>query len=441
MGRTYRKRKRRPLSNLFSNLSSSQYFIKLYQWLKEHQWTAVSSLLPAEIFKIGRGFVAREFISKDSIIVKIPIGLLITVSTAAASDIGWLFNINSSEQFFAQEVIAIFLQWEKHLGQHSTWRPYINTLPTNYSLPLLCSKEELDVMSSFLSEQILIQKLKCMHGFEMVKRLIKDRACHHCSIPLNDIFNYKDYQWAWCTVNSRCVYIDENCIKHGLNLQDKASLALAPYLDMLNHSNTARVKVGLSVDKKYYEIKTLEPFRKYSQVFINYGHHSNLKLCLEYGFVLPHNSNDTVPFSLEDMLSCFENERKIQHDAFKMDFLRTHGLTRDLYCSQDDLSFNTKAAIVVLISDEKRKEIVTQKIYSCQFDEEVIGNMGKLLIQKKCLEFQNILKAMDEKISRGCTESFRVARDLVLQNLHTLTSCADSISPTTCNYFVFVQDP
>lgn len=43
-----------------------------------------------------------------------------------------------------------------------------------------------------------------------------------------------------------------------------------------------------------FEIKTLTPYKKGEQVYINYGPHDNLAILKEYGFVLSENSYNFV---------------------------------------------------------------------------------------------------------------------------------------------------
>ena len=66
-------------------------------------------------------------------------------------------------------------------------------------------------------------------------------------------------------------------------------MALAPFLDLLNHSCTARVQTFYDPVLQSFTIKTLLPVQPGEQVFILYGPHDNAFLLCEYGFVLPDN--------------------------------------------------------------------------------------------------------------------------------------------------------
>lgn len=53
-----------------------------------------------------------------------------------------------------------------------------------------------------------------------------------------------------------------------------------------------QVEAAFNKNNNCFEIKTYNSFRKYDQVFISYGAHSNTHLLMEYGFILPDNPHD-----------------------------------------------------------------------------------------------------------------------------------------------------
>lgn len=54
------------------------------------------------------------------------------------------------------------------------------------------------------------------------------------------------------------------------------------------------MEAGFNNETGCYEIRTLDNYKKYDQVFISYGSHDNYHLLMEYGFTLPDNPNDAV---------------------------------------------------------------------------------------------------------------------------------------------------
>lgn len=430
MGRTHRRRKRKIQRKFSSNLHSSPYFINLTQWMKKHGWSPTCMLCPVEFYDTGRGLRTERSIAKNEVIVSIPLELLITVSTVQSSDIGWLFSKYSGvngAHFSTQQVLAAFLIWERHLGHYSVWEPYLNSLPLDYSTPLFCSSEELHLLPSVLLEPILIQKQKVIDTFSELKSILSAQSwkCWHCSESLSSIIHFEEYLWAWSAVNTRSVYLDECVVSHSLSIQDKSCLALAPYLDMFNHSNDVDVQVGLSSDRNCYEIQTLTPIAKHTQVFIRYGYHSNLKLYTEYGFILPFSQHDFIPFLFEEILSSVKDVYPVRFNssASKLNFLKVHNLTENLSCNSEGLSFNVKALIYVLMTSESKKDDLTRRIYSSDFTSEesvAICKVGKWLIKQKCSEFESVLNMMKQKKSNGCSRSFEVASDLILEYINLL---------------------
>lgn len=56
----------------------------------------------------------------------------------------------------------------------------------------------------------------------------------------SDILTFESFKWAWNVVNTRSVYFEVGNNKY-LCDKEPNNIALAPYLDLLNHSSTADV--------------------------------------------------------------------------------------------------------------------------------------------------------------------------------------------------------
>lgn len=63
-----------------------------------------------------------------------------------------------------------------------------------------------------------------------------------------------------------------------------------------------------------FEIKTLTPYKKGEQVYINYGPHDNLAILKEYGFVLSENTYNFVLLDNEvwDLFAEVESKRGLE---------------------------------------------------------------------------------------------------------------------------------
>ena len=67
------------------------------------------------------------------------------------------------------------------------------------------------------------------------------RDIEHQYPELFDVMNYNNYVWAWSAVNTRCVYMKQPASEY-ISQEEENHYALAPYLDLLNHSSDAQVK-------------------------------------------------------------------------------------------------------------------------------------------------------------------------------------------------------
>ncbi|KAJ2613018.1 hypothetical protein EV177_002715 [Coemansia sp. RSA 1804] len=99
--------------------------------------------------------------------------------------------------------------------------------------------------------------------------------------------DWRRYVWAWLAVSTRCIHLGRNIASQIPAPQD--TVALAPFLDFLNHSNEARVTTSFDLASRQFVIRTLTPYKRGCEVFISYGPHDNSFMLAEYGFVLAGN--------------------------------------------------------------------------------------------------------------------------------------------------------
>ena len=171
---------------------------------------------------------------------------------------------------------------------------------------------------SYLKNPSTEQKAKVLQSFSKITRLVKNDS-DSCK------FDIEEFAWAWFTVNTRAVYYKNTtrCPKKAsweTNISDDHdNLALAPFLDMFNHSSTAKIEAGMNLipnpSRQFYEIITKTEYKKYDQVFINYGPHGNLRLYVDYGFVEDHNQNDFVPVVIDEIKEIFACNSNIDSNS------------------------------------------------------------------------------------------------------------------------------
>ena len=120
---------------------------------------------------------------------------------------------------------------------------------------------------SYLKKECIEQKTKVRKSFSNISLLVKKSY-------KNFSFNSKEFAWAWFTVNTRAVFLKNALFeKHTLQppqpnfTEEYDNLALAPFLDMFNHSSMANVEAGINLRPQlldsFYEIKTNDRYLKY----------------------------------------------------------------------------------------------------------------------------------------------------------------------------------
>lgn len=260
-----------------------------------HDLKVCKLLEPAHFHDTGRGMRARKKLRADDTIVSIPGECLITVNTVLKSDIGVIIE-RENLRFSPQQLLTLFLLVEKRKAHLSAWWPYLATLPATYTTALYMEGHDLDLLPPCARAQAGESKARFESACLKMRSFLK--TFYENSQPIENI---TDIRWAWSTVNTRSVYMlnqPHPCV----NLEPSEShMALAPFLDMLNHSDSAQISAGLNPVTGSYDIITHTSYNKYDQVFISYGSHDNQKLLIDYGFTLHHNVNCSYVFSLDTL--------------------------------------------------------------------------------------------------------------------------------------------
>ncbi|XP_068000679.1 SET domain-containing protein 4 isoform X2 [Melanerpes formicivorus] len=218
--------------------------------------------------------------------------------------------------------------------------------------------------------QSFVDGVNCSHKLEYIqlKKWLKDRGFEDSNLrpaefletgrglmttraiqPLfaentGTIFNYHALEWAWCTINTRTIYM-KHSQRECFSLEPDV-YALAPYLDLLNHSPNVQVKAAFNDQTRSYEIQTNSQCKKYEEVFICYGPHDNQRLLLEYGFIAMDNPHSCVYVSSDILLKYFPPLDK-QRNA-KLSILKDHGFLENLTFGWDGPSWRLLTALKLL---------------------------------------------------------------------------------------------
>eukprot|EP00063_Salmo_salar_P031889 XP_014006724.1 PREDICTED: SET domain-containing protein 4 isoform X4 [Salmo salar] len=270
-------------------LSHEPQFVALRKWLQQRGFSS-KLLVPAHFSDTGRGLMTLQPTKADDLVISLPEKCLLTTSTVLRSYIGEYIE-RWKPPVSPLLALCAFLISERHFGQRAEWKPYIDVLPQRYTCPAYFSDEVINLLPGSLSGKALEQRavVQELHSssldfFSSLQPLF--------SQPVESVFTHDALRWAWCSVNTRTVYMEH--LHSPYMSRERNVYALAPYLDLLNHCPAIQVKASFSHVSRCYEIRSVQGCKRFQQAFICYGPHDNQRLLLEYGFVAPGNPHSVV---------------------------------------------------------------------------------------------------------------------------------------------------
>ncbi|KAM3862899.1 SET domain-containing protein 4-like [Diretmus argenteus] len=339
-GRSARKRRRKRESAIQSvSLCHQLPYVSLMKFLHQRGFTS-TLLQPNHFTDTGRGLQAQKTIKPGQLLISLPESCLLTTSTVLDSYLGPY--IKSWKPCLSPLLaLCVFLVCERHRGEDSDWFPYIDVLPTSYTCPTYFPDDVVTVLSTSVRRRALEQREAVleMHSsnqdfFRFLQPIM--------SQPVEDVLTYEALRWAWCSVNTRSVFMSRPS-SHFLSGQDV--YALAPFLDLLNHRPDVQVSAGFSDVTGCYEIRSAAGIRRYQQAFINYGSHDNQRLLLEYGFVAPGNPHSVVYVDTDLLVQVLRGDRSLDQ---KIKFLKENNFLHNLTVSSEGPSWRLMTVLRLL---------------------------------------------------------------------------------------------
>ncbi|XP_061645341.1 SET domain-containing protein 4 isoform X2 [Phyllopteryx taeniolatus] len=288
-GRASRKRKKKRDGVAQSvPLSHQPEYAELLRFL--HRRGFASTLLQPALFSdTGRGLQAVRSVKPNQLLISLPESCLLTTSTVLDSYLGHYIK-SWKRRPSPLLALCVFLVCERHRGPDAEWWPYIRVLPASYTCPAYFAHAAAALLPVGLRRRALEQgdAVREMHlsnrdFFRTLQTVLRQ--------PVEDVLTFDALRWAWCSVNTRSVFM---CQPSNEFLRGPNDYALAPFLDLLNHRPDVQVKAGFNHETQSYEIRSAGGTPRFQQVFINYGSHDNQRLLLEYGFVAPGNPHSVV---------------------------------------------------------------------------------------------------------------------------------------------------
>lgn len=214
-------------------------------------------------------------------------------------------------------------------------------LPATYTCPAYFTDDVMAVLPTSVRRRALEQReaVREIHSvnqdfFRSLQPLLNQ--------PVEEVLTYEALRWAWCSVNTRSVFMS-----HPSNnfLFGQDVYALAPFLDLLNHRPDVQVKASFNDVTRCYEIRSVSGTLRYQQAFINYGSHDSQRLMLEYGFVAPCNPNSVVYVDTDLLCDVLRGDRSLDQ---KIKFLRESNFLHNLTVSSEGPSWRLMTALRLL---------------------------------------------------------------------------------------------
>lgn len=242
-GRTGRRRKRKKNGNCneHGRAIHEPEYIALFKWAKENG-ISFGKLRPACFTQTGRGLMTCKKLRSDDLVISVPSHMLITSKTAEQSYIGQKLA-KLKPVLSAKNLLYVFILHEKYREKGSFWYPYISTLPRYFNTSAYFNEKEICVLPLSLQQEFMCHILTVQETYKELKEFF---ATHVSALDKEfvEFFTFEEFRWVWCVVNTRSVY------KPDITNTDKAemaapqtddSYALAPILDLLNHTDMAEV--------------------------------------------------------------------------------------------------------------------------------------------------------------------------------------------------------
>ena len=368
--------------------------IALVKWMKDNGFEDETGLRLALFPQTSRGLMCLNNVPQNSVLLSIPMNLVISVDKAQSDVRNGVGGIAPTTHFTGQEILSLWLLMEDMKGKTSFWWPYLQSLPRDYTVPFYTDKHEKQSFPTYLKGPCIEQDSLVSKSYDRLLRVV----------PPSFSMTEKSFGWAWFTVNTRAVYL------RSTRMQEAGDcLALAPFLDMLNHSSKAKIRAGVNLACKRetdaYQILTEDRISKHEEAFISYGPHSNLKLYVEYGFILPNNPHDVVPLSASKLIDSSSKGKLAVTD--KLLFLNEIGLTQGLVVSCSGLSWNALACLFVLQECSQKDWM---RVYEAELEEEISKDLQSRVLSAVRGE---LLACMTQLKGACVSVSSKIAFDLL----------------------------
>jgi len=259
-----------------------------------------------------RGLVAQVDLAVGDEVLAVPLARLVTPAVVATGT-AWGRAVHAAASALtAIQWLVLFLAVARDPAApavddlRAAWGPYLATLPATFA----GCPDHSQYPADLLAVAGALHPAAVEH---VVGRLRRVRAADEAAVrgalaaaaPRLGCPGYSPpatvLEWAWWAVNTRCISCNMpdgggDAVRRATGIP--AGIALAPYLDLLNHSADVQTAPVVDRERGIFVLHALQPVRVGDEFFISYGPHDNGQLWIEYGFVIadhPHEQVNAMP--------------------------------------------------------------------------------------------------------------------------------------------------
>ncbi|KAH0289148.1 SET domain-containing protein, partial [Aureobasidium melanogenum] len=245
----------------------------------------IHGVTPAVLPGRGVGLLAKENLKKGDVLFFVPEKAMIKPGLAKLRK-HKLTKLSSQAQLAAY----LTLEWKSQSSTYVASRPAWPT-PEDFTSCMLAwsPKDELDNLLRKWAPPSVQKPLDRM--LSDLKRDIE--SVEHMHAPDDEAFK-REFLYHWMLVNTRSFHWKPQGVSQG-------AMIMNPALDYMNHCpNGEGCEVTMS--PQGYELKANRNYEPGEEILATYGAHSNDKLLVHYGFILPDDSLDDDEIRLDHVL-------------------------------------------------------------------------------------------------------------------------------------------
>eukprot|EP00250_Pteridium_aquilinum_P008157 c17723_g1_i1 orf=616-2127(-) len=178
--------------------------------------------------------------------------------------------------------LALWLMYEKWLGEKSVWYPYLKSFPSATLSPVVWSKLEQETLlkGTSVAEEV---KQRCLFLEEEFADIMDTSQSKLQDLP-QSLFTLEGFKNAFSVILSRAIY-----------LPSAELYALVPIADAVNITGEAETSFEYSSEEQSVVLRVDKSYTRDQQVFASYGQNRpNSDLLISYGFVDENNKNDFI---------------------------------------------------------------------------------------------------------------------------------------------------